>query len=294
MKFSISVVLTTCFILVVSTMVGQPQASLPPAQRSDFSSCPDIFPTAEIPPAVSDTVTDLCIFAGERAVYAVRFDTKRKTPNWAVHKLTPKNIKDLTSRNRPKFFPNNQIEGSLQAQDKSYIHSGFSRGHIVPAHDLSWNTLAYKATFNLTNVVPQKQKFNAGPWLGMESTFRKLVEQKDQVLWDFSGVYGQVAAIPTIGTAPHTPVVPKCYYKIIVAQSQDQGRGQGGERYKVLAALFEWNDYGKRGTWRDSVTTLSQITQRTGIHFLQNSDVENAHDEDFWGVPMPENIGDCH
>lgn len=287
MKLSIPLVLTTCFILISSPIISQPQASLAPENRFDFSNCLDIFPSAQAPQAASDTVMDLCTFAGDRAVYAVRFDTKRKIPSWAVHKLTPKNIRNLSKRKRPKFFANDQIERTLQARDKSYTHSGFSRGHIVPAHDLSWNALAYKATFNLTNVVPQKQRFNAGPWLGMESTFRKLVEQKNQVLWDFSGVYGQVAEIPTIGTAPHTPVVPKCYYKIIVAQSLS------GEPYKVLAALFEWNDYGKQGTWRKSVTTLNQIKERTGIHFLENIDVENTYDQAFWDVPMPENIGDC-
>ena len=247
----------------------------------------DMFPTADVPHAVSDTVTDLCAFAEDRPVFAVRFDTTRKTPNWAVHRLTQKNVQNFTKRKRPNFFPNAKIEASLQALYKSYTNSGFSRGHIVPAYDMSWDANAYKATFNLTNVVPQKQTFNAGTWLGMEDAFRKLVEQKKQVLWDFSGVYGYVKDTPQIGTAPHTPVVPKCYYKIIVA------KGQAEEPYKVLSAIFKWNDFGKRRTWRKSVSTLNQIKERTGIHFLQNVDVENTHDADFWGVPMPQDIGDC-
>jgi len=179
------------------------------------------------------------------------------------------------------------VNQALSALDKSYVRSGFSRGHIVPAYDMSWNADAYRATFNLTNVVPQKQSFNAGTWLGLEKTFRKLVQQKNRPLWVISGVYGQVAKTPTIGTAPHSPVVPKCFYKIIIAQ------GETNQTYKVLAALFAWNNFQKQKKWRESITTLAQVNKRTGIDFLTNVAVENTHDAAFWGVPLPHNIGDC-
>lgn len=257
------------------------------AQAQDFSACLNMFPNQVIPKAASNTVQDLCKIVDGQAIFAIRYDTNRKIPNWAAHKLTPAEAKGQTKHTRPKFTPDPDIIRADQAVDKSYVKSGFSRGHIVSAADMSWSEASFKDTFHFSNVVPQKQKFNAGVWLGMEATLRKLVKAKDQDIWDFSGVYGQIETPATVGKSPNDPVVPKCYYKIFVAQDSTT------KRYKVLAALYHWDDDSKLKTWVKSVTSLAQIKRRTGIDFLNDVPLEANYDPNFWGVVMPENKGDC-
>jgi len=236
-------------------------------------------------------VQDLCKDADGTPIFAVRFDTTRKTPNWTAHSLSPEQMAKIKANSgkskRPKFSPDPNLAGDAQALDKSYRKSGFSRGHIVPANDMSWSKTSYDATFHLSNVVPQKQTFNAGTWLGAEDAFRKYVKAKNVTMWNFSGVYGVVDSEPTIGVDPNNPTVPKCYYKVITAP---QG---AGEPYKVLALLFSWDDFGKRKTWVNAVTTLDVVEQRTGIDFLKGVSVEPDYDADYWGMPMPEKPGDC-
>jgi len=272
-------------ILVFAVMCMVSSVAL--ARTQDFADCTDQFPGGIVPNAASSTIMDLCKVADGKAIFAVRFDTTRKTPNWAVHKLSRQDFDKLSSRKRPRFFPDSNVPANDQATDKSYTHSGYSRGHLVPAYDMSWHADAYHATFNLTNVVPQKQRFNAGTWLGMEAKLRNLVKDKNVTIWDFSGVYGQIQAEPTIGTEPHSPVVPKCYYKVIVTQTKADGP------YKVLAALFHWNDFGKQKTWIKSITSLDHVQQRSGINFLQGLVIESPYDADFWEVAMPNSLADC-
>jgi len=268
-----------------------------------FAACTEMFPAGVIPDPQSQTVLDLCKQAdgemGGRALFAIRYDTIRKTPIWTTHLLTPDLMRQITANSgtmkRPKFKPDTQIAADDQAVDKSYVRSGYARGHIVPANDMSWAKAAYDTTFHFSNVVPQKQTFNAGTWLGEEDAFRKYVKAKNTLMWVFSGVYGTVEddpttpAIegPTIGSAPYTPTVPKCFYKIVVARPDANGP------YKVLATVYDWNDFGKRATWVKSITKLQTIETRTGIDFLKGLTVQSAFDDDYWAVELPDTPSDC-
>jgi len=265
-----------------------------------FAACKGIFPGGVVPAPQSDSILDLCKQVDGRPLFAIRFDTTRRTPNWTVHRLTPQRMAQIKANagkmKRPKFTPDTNIAGIDQAVDKSYIRTGYARGHIVPANDMSWSKAAYDATFHFSNVVPQKQAFNAGAWLGEEAAFRAYVENKNMPMWVFSGVYGtnkddpatpDTIEGPTIGTGPNAPRVPKCFYKIIVTPADQEGR------HKVLASLFAWNDYGRRNTWINALTTLQTIETRTGIDFLKNIPREHSHDADFWGVELPDPPSDC-
>ncbi|HEY9081221.1 DNA/RNA non-specific endonuclease [Magnetovibrio sp.] len=275
-------------------------ASVPANAANGFDTCGAMFPGGVIPAPRSQTVLDLCKHSEGEALFAIRFDTTRKIPNWTVHRLTPEQMAQITANSgtskRPKFTPDTDIPADDQAVDKSYVRSGYARGHIVPANDMSWRKDAYDATFHFSNVVPQKQTFNAGTWLGEEDAFRAFVAAKNVPMWVFSGVYGTVEDDPAttdvkegpiIGTAPFTPNVPKCFYKIVVARPAPDGP------YKVLASLFRWNDYGKRTTWVNAVTPLETVEARSGIDFLAGLDVESDFDAAYWGVETPNTPGDC-
>ncbi len=260
-------------------------------QTGGFSACLDLFPGASVPTPKSTTITDLCKTADGAPIFAVRFDTTRKTPNWTAHSLSPAQMAAIKANSgtmkRPKFKPDPDLPGNEQAVDKSYTNSGFSRGHIVPANDMSWSKASYDTTFYLSNVVPQKQTFNAGTWLGAEDAFRNYVVDKNVTMWNFSGVYATVESEPSIGTAPNTPTVPQCYYKLIAAPQGD------GKPYKVLALIYHWDDFAKQRTWPNAVTTVAQVETRTGIDFFNGLDVEESYDAAYWGLAMPDTPGDC-
>lgn len=43
----------------------------------------------------------------------------------------------------------------FRPRNDDYMHSGFDRGHLVPAANYKWSQQAMNDTFSLTNVAPQ-------------------------------------------------------------------------------------------------------------------------------------------
>lgn len=274
--------------MALLTVVIALQAYKIMAAPEPFDDCRVLFPGGSVPDARSDTVTDLCKTIGSQPIFAVRFDTSRKIPNWTAHSLSPAQkamIDDNAGQmSRPKFKPGPGVPRDQQAKNSSYTNSGYQRGHMVPAGDMSWNAAAYKATFTFTNAAPQLGKLNNGTWRGLEDRFRNLVAAKDVPMWVISGSYGSVG---TIGAPPNSAEVPRCFYKIIIASEN------GGKSFQALTTLFEWDDERRRKDWTRAVTTLDQVRVRTGIDFLGGLDLEPGFDAAFWGVDMPSVPADC-
>lgn len=262
--------------------------TLSSARADGFDACAAMFPGGAVPQAQSPTVQDLCKTIDVEAIFAVRFDTTRKIPNWTAHRLSASLVEQGDANDgklkRPSFKRDKAIRASLQAIDDSYTNSGYQRGHMVPADDMSWSKAAYDATFVLSNAVPQVGGFNNKSWRGLEEKARDWGRTKKKPIWIFAGTYGGHGRI---GERPHTPEIPKCFYKIVVAP------GDGDQSYKVLAALFAGDNDDKRNQWALSLTTLDTVRARSGIDFLAGLNVENGHDADYWGVAMPATPADC-
>ena len=65
-----------------------------------------------------------------------------------------------------------------QASDKAYKdQSTYAKGHLLPAETYSFTDGHLGSTFTYTNAVPQKTKFNSGPWLQYEKKIRNYASQ---------------------------------------------------------------------------------------------------------------------
>ena len=62
-----------------------------------------------------------------------------------------------------------------RACHSDYTHSGFDRGHMVPAADRSATISAMRSTFIMTNVCPQVPSLNRGSWKRLEDGCRTIV-----------------------------------------------------------------------------------------------------------------------
>lgn len=104
-------------------------------------------------------------------------------------------------------------------------------------------------------------------------------------------MYGVAPGMPTLKDRPGNATVPKCFYKIVVAQTDAPG---GEKAYKAISAVFVNDDHDrKQKTWGRYLTTLERIEARTGIDFLAGLNIEAQYDADYWGVVMPEMPADC-
>lgn len=73
----------------------------------------------------------------------------------------------------PAKLDQNVVES--QAVQKDYTNSSYTRGHLNPNQHHN-DTVSRRATFTLTNVVPQKAESNQGPWAKLENHVSKILQ----------------------------------------------------------------------------------------------------------------------
>lgn len=100
--------------------------------------------------------------------YTVAYDPARKCPKWVCWKI-PKSVK-AADREGMAFKPDPLVQASVSSS--SYTGSGYDRGHMCPAADMSHDTNALAATFYTSNVAPQHPGLNRADWKLLEYALR--------------------------------------------------------------------------------------------------------------------------
>ena len=99
-----------------------------------------------------------------------------------------------------------------------YTHSGYDRGHMVPAADRSASTKAMRQTFLMTNVCPQAPALNRGAWKKIEDACRRYVRNGHQLRIVANSVFWQ-ADTQLIGG--HHVAVPHGFVKTVYTYPDD-------------------------------------------------------------------------
>ena len=135
-----------------------------------------------------------------------------KTPVYVVERLTRAGLLAGRGLKRSdRFYPEARLPAAHRAQLEDYAGSGFDRGHMAPAGDMS--TPEGKAqSFSLANMVPQAPKLNQGAWNQIEQDTRRYVERALGDVFVFTGPwFGPRPA--TIG--PSRVWVPAATWKLV-------------------------------------------------------------------------------
>jgi endonuclease G len=146
----------------------------------------------------------------DRVFFFLCYSPAHKIPLWVAHNLTPEQL-DGAAASRPSRFRQDRGLASPSAPDRDYRSSGFHRGHLVPAADFS-SPEAVRATFLLSNVVPQTPSVNTGLWRRLENAVRRAAGAADRV-HIFTGTLFE-GEPKTIG--PNQVAVPSHTYKVIL------------------------------------------------------------------------------
>ena len=97
-----------------------------------------------------------------RGTYCLAVDGRSRAARWCMEYLTPANLTGHANRSGMRFVSDSDAPPEFRATDNDYAGSGFDRGHLVPAADMT-TTANMRATFNLVNAVPEVPTMNRGP-----------------------------------------------------------------------------------------------------------------------------------
>ena len=154
--------------------------------------------------------------------YEVGYDEMERVPRSAAYKVTRN---DGSHGPRPSGF---RVDTRTRSKVRSevYVRSGYDRGHMAPNYALAvcHGEEAQRASFLMTNVVPQLHGLNAGLWKDIELRIAQRYSERYGEVWVVNGpVFAAGSAIRYIGPADTRVRVPDAFW-MAVARRDASGR----------------------------------------------------------------------
>lgn len=186
------------------------------ADASEFSGCTNQFAFGSPPLAdFSSLQARALCFDG----FAVLHSGLTKTPIFSAEHLTADRVYSAGSEPRTNnFYEEARLPSNERASLRDYQGTGFDRGHMSPAADMSDQNMMAQS-FSLANMVPQAPDNNRGIWADIEKDTRKYVKRSRH---DVFVLTGPVFA-PNHATIGHQKVwVPDYLYKLVYDAQDDR------------------------------------------------------------------------
>lgn len=211
--------------------------------------------------------------------FTISYNSSTLNPNWVAYELTADETDGPWSRKGLRFMPDLDYDGP-QPDNDDYRNSGYSRGHLAPAGDMKWDSLAMVESFYFTNCIPQETKFNNGKWNQLEEKARRWAKQYGRVYIVCGPVY---LSEDTLRIGHNGVAVPDACFKALLVPK--------GESYSAIAFLMK--NGGEERPMMDCASTVDELEETLSMNFFCNlpdrieKKVESVIVWDDWGLPSP-------
>lgn len=146
----------------------------------------------------------------DKGFYVICYRADWKIPQWVAEHVTREQLTAPPVPRKDAFRPDPDLKPGGRAELADYRHSGYDRGHQVPAGDCRYSREAMASTFLLSNMAPQTPQMNQVVWRELEVAVRSLAEH-DGDIWIITGPIG--VGEKTIGN--NRVAVPQSFFKAI-------------------------------------------------------------------------------
>ena len=199
--------------------------------------------------------------------FTVGFNADAHNPNYVVWTLTAEHTDGPYNRDDVDFQEDPRVKGCAKLSD--YKRSGYDRGHMAPAADMKWSHQSMIDCHYLTNMCPQINSVNAGPWASLETACRKWAKKFGYVII-VSGPVLSDKITRTIGDSK--VLVPERFFKVVLAPEAETPMGIG---FIMPNSAFD-------GGYGSTVVTIDQVESITGFDFYSAlpDDIEAAVESD--------------
>lgn len=153
--------------------------------------------------------------------YSLVYNEQHKQADWVAYKLN--NYQMVSKYKRTNRFIVDTLIHSGTATNSDYAKSGYDRGHLAPAADMTWDKQAMYESFYYSNITPQLPQFNRGIWKKLESKVRHWATQYDSIYV----CTGPVFTNTTKHIGVNYVTIPSHFYKSIVIYNDTIKQGIG-------------------------------------------------------------------
>jgi DNA/RNA endonuclease G (NUC1)/uncharacterized protein YjdB len=107
-------------------------------------------------------------FLIQKDQFTLSYNTSRGTPNWVAYELDSRHM--VTGADRCNCFAADPaLPAASQIFLYDYTNGGYDRGHMARSADRTAGNVDNAVTFYMTNMVPQFNDLNSGPWAQFEN-----------------------------------------------------------------------------------------------------------------------------
>lgn len=194
--------------------------------------------------------------------YTLSYNEEYEQANWVAYSLTSSElIKAAKRSNRFKPDPFVRTETPVTTD---YTKTGFDRGHLAPAADMAFSITAMEESFFMSNISPQRPKFNRGIWKKLESKVREWASKEGELF---------VVTGPVLSDKPDNFIgrtckiaVPNYFYKALLDTTG-----------KDKAIAFILPNKGSKLPLSDFVVSVDSLESIIGrdLFYLLSDDVED-------------------
>jgi endonuclease G len=209
--------------------------------------------------------------------FALSYNNKQGTPNWVSYYLKKA---DMGRAPRSQmFFPDGDLPRAFHRVlpgDYFFNATGMTRGHMCPSSHRNNTEANARATFVMTNMVPQTEELNGGSWELLERYCRALCFDEGKELMIVSGPHGQGGVsnrglILTVGNGQ--VIVPKTTWKVVLVMEGGGTRGPlarvNAKSRLIAVSMPNTREPNENVPWTKYVVSAAEIELMTGLRFFE-------------------------
>jgi DNA/RNA endonuclease G (NUC1) len=206
----------------------------------------------------------------ERGQYCESYNRDRGIANWVAWEL---DASWLGSATRGDFKADSTLPPTwYYVSTSDYSNTGFSRGHMCPSADRTNIETNNDSVFLMTNIIPQTQAQNGGPWETLEGYCRSLAQSGNK-LYIYSGTWGEggtgLYGYLTSFAGGKVTVPAKTWKVIMILPAGSNDVSRVTDSTRCIAVLMN-NDVESFSAWTNYRVSVDSIEALTGYDFFPN------------------------
>ena len=213
-------------------------------------------------PFDGDTTDDYILIKPQ---FKLSYCSQKNVANWVAWELNDTWV-GPQERYSGRFITDTALPSHFtRISHDDYTRSGFDRGHLVRSKERTRNEEDNRATFLLTNILPQTPDLNRGVWLRFEDyCLQKATQENKNMYLIAGGIFTTDSTLRGEGKV----AIPDSCYKIVVFWPKGLDFRKATRQLEVVAVNMP-NIQGVRNhTWQQYATTVRKIEKSTGYDFL--------------------------
>ncbi|WP_158514740.1 DNA/RNA non-specific endonuclease [Gemmatimonas phototrophica] len=207
---------------------------------------------------------------------AFSYSRTRNTPNWVSYNLEDTHVGG-SGRCECFTFDSALPASFTRYSTFDYVGSGYSRGHLVKSQDRTTGVLDNATTFYFTNIIPQTEANNEGPWLQLENYLTNKADVQNKEVFIITGVAGSRGTLNDRGVV----TIPENLWKVAIVLPRNRGLADvnaGLVPDEIIAVVMPNADAMPSPDWTTYRTTVDSVEALSGYDLLAllNDQIEIA------------------